>query len=46
MIDVDHFKSFNDRFGHQAGDDALRLVAMTLAGALGSADAVLARYGG
>ncbi len=46
MIDVDHFKSFNDRFGHQAGDDALRLIAKTLTGALGSADAVLARYGG
>ena len=46
MIDIDHFKTFNDRFGHQAGDDALRLVAKTLAVALGSTDAVLARYGG
>ncbi len=45
MIDVDHFKSINDRFGHDTGDRVLRHVAVVLRGALRS-DSVLARYGG
>ena len=45
MIDVDHFKSINDRFGHDVGDRVLRHVATVLRGALRS-DSVLARYGG
>lgn len=45
MVDVDHFKNVNDRYGHQAGDRTLRDVAQTLAGALRPQDLV-ARYGG
>lgn len=45
LIDVDHFKSFNDRFGHDAGDHVLQLVATTLAANLRPTDLV-ARFGG
>jgi diguanylate cyclase (GGDEF)-like protein len=45
MIDVDHFKKYNDRYGHPRGDDCLRDVAAALAGALRDNDLV-ARYGG
>lgn len=45
MIDVDLFKSVNDRFGHSVGDLALRHVAQALAGSLRDSD-VLIRYGG
>jgi diguanylate cyclase (GGDEF)-like protein len=45
LIDVDRFKSYNDAFGHPAGDEALRLVAKVLKGNVRSAD-VPARYGG
>ncbi|MHC4504185.1 MAG: GGDEF domain-containing protein [Planctomycetota bacterium] len=45
MIDVDHFKCYNDKYGHQSGDDLLRSVAARLAGSTRSTDLV-ARYGG
>jgi len=45
MSDIDHFKSFNDRYGHQAGDHVLREVAR-LWGAVLPDDSVVARYGG
>jgi diguanylate cyclase (GGDEF)-like protein len=45
MIDVDHFKQFNDRFGHGAGDIALRHVARTLRLSVRRSD-IVARYGG
>ena len=45
MIDIDHFKSYNDSFGHQEGDKALKFVAETLAKNMRARD-VVARYGG
>ena len=46
MIDIDHFKLLNDRFGHPAGDACLRAVAQALRQALVRPGDVLARYGG
>ncbi|MEN3002442.1 MAG: diguanylate cyclase [Armatimonadota bacterium] len=45
MLDVDHFKQFNDTFGHQAGDEVLRRVAQILKRQVREVDFV-ARYGG
>jgi diguanylate cyclase (GGDEF)-like protein len=45
MLDVDHFKSYNDEFGHPAGDEALRTVGHVIRETLRGAD-VAARYGG
>lgn len=46
MVDVDFFKPYNDEYGHQAGDDALRKVADSLAQAATRGRDVVARYGG
>ncbi|HEX2139532.1 MAG TPA: GGDEF domain-containing protein [Woeseiaceae bacterium] len=46
LIDVDHFKAYNDRYGHQAGDRALRRIAQTLQRFASCPLDVLARYGG
>ncbi|RTL48605.1 MAG: GGDEF domain-containing protein [Bradyrhizobiaceae bacterium] len=45
MIDIDHFKSFNDNFGHLTGDQVLRLVGLSLRQSIKGQD-VTARYGG
>jgi diguanylate cyclase (GGDEF)-like protein len=46
MIDVDYFKNFNDRYGHQAGDMVLRRVGAALRSALYRSTDLVARYGG
>jgi diguanylate cyclase (GGDEF)-like protein len=45
MIDIDHFKQINDRFGHPAGDRVLRSFSQQIAGAIGRRD-IFARIGG
>ncbi len=45
LIDIDHFKRYNDSFGHPAGDDALRLVGKALLGSVRAED-LACRYGG
>lgn len=46
MIDIDYFKKFNDRYGHQAGDKCLITVAKVLANSAKRATDLVARYGG
>ncbi len=46
MIDVDHFKQYNDNYGHGGGDVVLRSVAKTLKSALKRPSDIVARYGG
>lgn len=46
LLDIDHFKGFNDTYGHQEGDRCLQRVAGALRGALRGPADLLARYGG
>jgi diguanylate cyclase (GGDEF)-like protein len=46
MIDADHFKAYNDNFGHQAGDIALKAIAHCIASSARRASDIGARYGG
>lgn len=46
MLDVDHFKAFNDAYGHRAGDDCLQMVGRILAAAARRPGDLAARYGG
>jgi diguanylate cyclase (GGDEF)-like protein/PAS domain S-box-containing protein len=46
MVDIDHFKLYNDHYGHQSGDEALRRVADILARCVQRSGELVARYGG
>jgi len=46
MLDVDHFKKFNDHYGHVDGDDCLRKIGMVLTSLVGRVTDTVARYGG
>ena len=45
MLDIDHFKRFNDNYGHEAGDEILRELGELLRNAVRSSD-IACRYGG
>lgn len=46
LVDVDHFKAYNDRYGHQAGDQTLRQIAHTIQAVVQRPLDLLCRYGG
>lgn len=46
MLDVDHFKAYNDEFGHPAGDELLKQLAQLLSRSLRRGEDLVARYGG
>jgi diguanylate cyclase (GGDEF)-like protein len=45
MVDIDHFKTINDRFSHRVGDEVLRRLGLLLRDALRASD-IIGRYGG
>jgi diguanylate cyclase (GGDEF)-like protein len=46
MVDIDYFKRYNDRLGHLAGDDCLKMVAAAINESLSGTEYIVARYGG
>jgi diguanylate cyclase (GGDEF)-like protein len=46
MIDIDHFKTFNDQYGHLEGDECLKKVAALLRSCINRETDIMARYGG
>jgi diguanylate cyclase (GGDEF)-like protein len=46
MVDIDHFKRYNDHYGHQAGDACLQRLARALGGTVARPADLVARYGG
>jgi diguanylate cyclase (GGDEF)-like protein/PAS domain S-box-containing protein len=46
LLDLDHFKRFNDQYGHQVGDDCLRAVAAAILNTVRRPEDIAARYGG
>lgn len=46
MIDVDHFKAFNDTYGHQSGDGCLQLISSAISDTVSGKGSLVARYGG
>jgi diguanylate cyclase (GGDEF)-like protein len=46
LMDIDHFKNFNDRYGHMVGDDCLRAIAHIIDGTVSRGGDFAARYGG